>query len=64
MSKYSSSITLEFFILFAAASKYNFSFSIPQKFLPSFLATTAVVPDPKKGSKIKSFLLVEANIIL
>ena len=29
----------------------------------NFLATTAVVPEPEKGSKIKSFSRVEARII-
>ena len=64
VSRYSSLIILAFFNLFLAASKYFLFFSIPQKILPSFFATTAVVPDPKKGSRIKSFLLEEANIIL
>ena len=51
-------------ILFLATSIYFFSFSIPQKFLPSFLATAPVVPLPKKGSKIKSPLLVVDKMTL
>ena len=36
---------------------------MPQYFLLNFLATTAVVPVPKKGSKIELPILVVANII-
>ena len=43
VSKYSSSITLAFFIRSLAALKYFLSLSIPKYFLPNFLATTAVV---------------------
>ena len=43
---------------------YDGSWSIPIKFLCNFLATTAVVPDPKKGSNTRSFLFEDANKIL
>ena len=64
VSKYSSSITLAFLIRSLAALKYFLSLSIPKYFLPNFLATTAVVPVPKKGSKMASPLFVVAKIIL
>ena len=44
-------------ILLLATSIYDLSFSIPMKCLPNFFATAPVVPVPKKGSKIISFLL-------
>ena len=51
------------FIRSPAALKYSLSLSIPKYFLPNFLATTAVVPVPKKGSKIASPFFVVAKII-
>lgn len=51
-----------FLILIFAKSTYFFSFSIPTQFLPSALATIAVVPLPINGSKTKSpFLLAESK---
>ena len=40
---------------------YSFSRSIPINFRFSFLAVTAVVPEPKNGSKTKSPALLEEN---
>ena len=51
-------------LLLLASSKYIFSFSIPKYDLPNFFETTAVVPDPKKGSRIRSSLFEVAYIIL
>ena len=48
-------------ILSLAALKYFLSLSIPKYFLPNFLATTAVVPVPRKGSKMASPLFVVAK---
>jgi len=41
-----------FSILCAAISKYDWSISMPIKFLPNCFATTPVVPEPIKGSRI------------
>ena len=49
---------------FAASEAYFSSNSIPKNLLDNFFDTTAVVPDPRKGSKIKSFFLLLAKIIL
>lgn len=51
-------------ILFSARSTYCFSTSTPTKRRFNFKAATPVVPLPIKGSKIKSFSLVEASITL
>ena len=53
-SKLLFSIVLVLLILSSAALKYFLSLSIPKYFLPNFFATTAVVPEPKNGSKIQN----------
>jgi hypothetical protein len=53
-----------FSILCAAISKYDWSISIPIKFLPNCLATTPVVPEPIKGSRMVSLSLLPISIIL
>ncbi len=44
-------------------SQYFGSFSIPMNLLSNSLQDTAVVPEPKNGSKTISFLLDEFSII-